>query len=187
MLRILLALVWIAVTVYAIADWLRTSEEDTPARLNRQMWMLMIILTIPMYSLGSIAWIVLKIIARAEENGSAATGGGLFRRPNRPASQTPVAPDDDPDFLFKLERDLQRKRREEEARKDSQTVEASSVQEFFGEDEQNLEDDTQDPEFEDCLPDGSGAARADDTNETDVFDDSGDDASENGSNSNTPN
>ena len=42
----------------------------------------------------------------------------MFNRPSRGASQQPapepLAPDDDPDFLFKLERDIRRRRAEEE-------------------------------------------------------------------------
>ena len=43
--------------------------------------------------------------------------GTTFRRPQRPR---PMAPDDDPEFLFRLERDIQRKRREDERRAQEQ-------------------------------------------------------------------
>ena len=36
------------------------------------------------------------------------------------APKRPTAPDDDPEFLFRLERDIQRKRREEERRRREQ-------------------------------------------------------------------
>ena len=34
-----------------------------------------------------------------------------------PGPKGPVAPDDDPEFLFRLERDIQRKRRQEQQRR----------------------------------------------------------------------
>ena len=118
MLRILLVIAWVAVTVYALADWSRTSDEDCPARLNRQMWFLVILMTIPLYSLGSLAWIVLRLVAKAEAAGMGVPPVGPGRRGSASTGrEAPLAPDDDPEFLFRLERDLQRKRREEEARR----------------------------------------------------------------------
>lgn len=126
MLRVLLALAWLAVTVYALADWFRTPEDQMPARLPRLLWLLLILITIPSFSIGSIAWIVLRAVQRAEaERGGESVPGPVFGglgfpsfggastpddRGRSSAQTPPVAPDDDPDFLFKLQRDIQRQR-----------------------------------------------------------------------------
>ena len=62
-----------------------------------------------------IVWLVLRWGSRAEKTQQA--------RPHTPSR--PSAPDDDPEFLFRLERDIQRKRREEERRKRERGEDAS--------------------------------------------------------------
>lgn len=115
MLRILAVIVWIAVTVYAIADWSRTPEEELPARIPKAMWLVLIIVTIPSFSLGAIAWIVVRAVARSEAGQSPLPPIPSFPGPRAPKPQAappaPSAPDDDPYFLFRLERDIQRERR----------------------------------------------------------------------------
>lgn len=124
MLRVVLVLLWIAVTVYAIADWWRTPEERCPGRIPKALWLLLILLTIPSFSIGSIAWVILRAVARAEarQRGEIIDDEGLFSNMRErmtptaaPSAPAPVAPDDDPEFLFRLERDLARKRAEERA------------------------------------------------------------------------
>ncbi|MCI1787269.1 MAG: hypothetical protein LKI58_04265 [Actinomyces sp.] len=125
MFRVLLIIAWLAVTVYAIADWARTPEEEMPGRIPRILWLIILLLTIPSFSIGSIVWLIVRSVARAEAGGSGSGGvaGGrpILPRPQRAARPTapppPVAPDDDPEFLFKLERDI-RRRRAEEGRRD---------------------------------------------------------------------
>ncbi len=120
MVRVLLIIVWLAVTVFALADWARTSEEEMPGRIPRMMWLIILLLTIPSFSIGAIVWLVVRAVARAEarQNGELVEERPMFNRPSRGASQQPapepLAPDDDPDFLFKLERDIRRRRAEEE-------------------------------------------------------------------------
>ncbi len=123
MLRIVAIVLWIAITVYALADCVKTPEDQIPARIPKAMWLILIIITIPSFSLGSIAWIIVKAVARAE-TGQAPLPGLAF--PNSQRSYTPqgpdprpCAPDDDPEFLFRLERDIQRERKkaEEERRR----------------------------------------------------------------------
>ena len=52
MVRILGIVIWAAVTIYAITDWLRTPEDQMPAKLPKNIWLLLIILTIPSLSIG---------------------------------------------------------------------------------------------------------------------------------------
>lgn len=100
MIRVLFVLIWLALSVYAIADWARTHPEEMPARLPRMAWLVILVVTVPLLSLGSLAWVVMRAVASAEQKQA---------RASHPAP--PVAPDDDPEFLFRLSRDIQRERK----------------------------------------------------------------------------
>lgn len=133
--RVLMVVAWIAVVVYALADWYRTPEGEGPARLPRSVWLLIIVLTIPTFAIGAVAWIVLRVVARAEarQRGQVAETS-LFEEiktrlsgaGNSPSE--PVAPDDDPEFLQKLQRDIARQRareRDEAQKKHDQNMDNS--------------------------------------------------------------
>lgn len=110
MVRILGIVIWATVTIYAITDWLRTPEDQVPAKLPKNIWLLLIILTIPSLSIGSIAWIALRFVAKAEA-GEAPISFSVTRVPSEKQTPAPLAPDDNPEFLFRLERDIQRQRK----------------------------------------------------------------------------
>ena len=110
MLRIVLFVAMIALTIYAAADWHRTPEDEMPGKLPKQIWLMIILFTATIAAIGPIAWLVLRWVSRAEKKQT--------RAPEAP--KRPSAPDDDPEFLFRLERDIQRKRREEERREEEQ-------------------------------------------------------------------
>lgn len=134
MLRVAILILWIGVTVYAIADWWRTPEDRSPGRIPRALWLLIMVLTIPSFSIGSIAWVILRAVARAEarQKGEPIDEAGFFSgvkervAPTPPPASTPLAPDDDPEFLFRLERDLARKRAEERAAEEKAERERSA-------------------------------------------------------------
>lgn len=107
MVRIVLFVAMLALTIYAAADWHRTPEEEMPGKLAKPIWLLIILFTATLAAIGPIVWLVLRWVARAEK----------ARQSRAAPPERPAAPDDDPDFLFRLERDIQRKRREEERRK----------------------------------------------------------------------
>ena len=110
MVRILFFVAMIALTIYAAADWHRTPEDEMPGKLPKAIWLLIILFTATIAAIGPIVWLTLRWVSRAEKKQT--------RAPKAP--QRPTAPDDDPEFLFRLERDIQRKRREEERRKREQ-------------------------------------------------------------------
>lgn len=110
MVRILFFVAMIALTIYAAADWHRTPEDEMPGKLPKAIWLLIILFTATIAAIGPIVWLALRWVSRAEKKQTGA--------PKAP--QRPTAPDDDPQFLFRLERDIQRKRREEERRRHEQ-------------------------------------------------------------------
>ena len=110
MVRILFFVAMIALTIYAAADWHRTPEDEMPGKLPKPIWLLIILFTATIAAIGPIVWLALRWVSRAEKKQT--------RAPKAP--KRPTAPDDDPEFLFRLERDIQRKRREEERRRREQ-------------------------------------------------------------------
>lgn len=110
MVRILFFVAMIALTIYAAADWHRTPEDEMPGKLPKAIWLLIILFTATIAAIGPIVWLALRWVSRAEKKQTHAP-----KAPKRP-----TAPDDDPEFLFRLERDIQRKRREEERRRREQ-------------------------------------------------------------------
>jgi hypothetical protein len=96
MLRVILVLAAIGVTIYALVDCLRSDSAQLKG-LPKAVWILAILLLAPF---GAIIWLVVR---------RQSSGGP----PTRPAPRV-VAPDDDPDFLRKLEQE----RRRREGKKD---------------------------------------------------------------------
>jgi Phospholipase_D-nuclease N-terminal len=94
-LYLLIFVVQIALAAIALISCLSAEEEEIRA-LPRIAWVL-IILFFPL--VGSIAWFLAGKPAK--------TGGGSYAEPPRP-----TAPDDDPDFLRKLNTDQSRRDRE---------------------------------------------------------------------------
>ncbi|MFC8191413.1 PLDc N-terminal domain-containing protein [Cellulomonas sp. NPDC057328] len=93
MLRYLPYLVALALAIYCVIDVLR-SDERTRRGLPTPLWLALVVL-VPL--VGPVTWLVLR------RGGDGA--GPARRRPTRP-----VAPDDDPEFLRRL--DQERRRRE---------------------------------------------------------------------------
>ena len=110
MVRILFFVAMIALTIYAAADWHRMPEDEMPGKLPKAIWLLIILFTATIAAIGPIVWLALRWVSHAEKKQTCAP-----KAPKRP-----TAPDDDPEFLFRLERDIQRKRREEERRRREQ-------------------------------------------------------------------
>lgn len=117
--RVLLILAVVGLAVYALVDvW--GSEEDERGGLPRWLWVLLIVL-LPL--LGPISWIVVRVSARRSGAGPAAGPGpgGSRPKPPRPGPRRPsgpVAPDDDPEFLWRLEQEKRRQEREARAPQD---------------------------------------------------------------------
>lgn len=120
--RVALAIFVIAIWIYAFIDCARTDRSKMPGRLPKGIWLVMTAIPV----IGSVLWIGFSLRARF-----AGTGGYLtFGRP-RPESDGPIAPDDDPEFLARLdaqnrfhewEREQAEREREDDDGKEEQGV-----------------------------------------------------------------
>lgn len=90
-----IAVLSIALTVFALADCVQT-QDDKIRGIPKWAWIVLIVL-LPW--VGPITWLV---VGRDRTGGSA---------PQRPQRRGPSAPDEDPDFLRKLDEDIRRERR----------------------------------------------------------------------------
>jgi hypothetical protein len=106
MLRLLPFIFILGITVYALIDCLRTPDAEV-RNLPKLVWAAFIVI---FWLLGAVAWL---LFGRPRGGGSGRTVGLPGPRP-RPR---PVAPDDDPDFLRRLQeqRLLEERRRQREA------------------------------------------------------------------------
>lgn len=127
MQRVLLILVVVGLMVYALVDvW--GSEEDERGGLPRWLWVLLIVL-LPL--LGPISWIVVRVSARRSGAGPASGpgSGGSRPKPRRPGPARPsgpAAPDDDPEFLWRLEQEKRRREREARGRQEAKDDETEN-------------------------------------------------------------
>lgn len=92
MARVLFIVLLLALTIYALADWIARSRKWTPGRLNRWVWLAVIVI-IPI--VGPLAWIISGLVTRAEERQRA-------RRPHPRQPDLFRAPDDDPNRVADL-------------------------------------------------------------------------------------
>lgn len=113
-MRLLPYVVLIGLAVYALIDLWRSSPAERGG-LHPAAWVAIIVL-LPV--IGPIAWIALSRYLRAGPDGrpaprSPGSPGPVPPMPGRgapPRRRGPVAPDDDPEFLWRLERDSRRRK-----------------------------------------------------------------------------
>lgn len=111
MARIFIALVIISLTIYTFIDCLRTPAYATPARISKAAWALLTLL-VPI--IGPILWLFFKYQAVITSDTPISTSDIAGRlRTKHPSSHTPIAPDDDPEFLARLDAHNRRKAYEE--------------------------------------------------------------------------
>lgn len=107
-MRYLGFLLLVAVVVYTVTDIINAPDEDLHG-LPRGVWLVLVVL-IPV--LGSVVWFAVSLNGR-RSRGEALGGprNGLRTAPGGPAAgrQGPVAPDDDPEFLWRLEQERRRR------------------------------------------------------------------------------
>lgn len=146
MARVLMVVISVAITIYAVADISRTPKDELPARIPKPLWLLLAILLTPV---GGLAWIIVSRVTQAEARGGEINRGmwysdesaiktTRFRRPHHNPYYSP-APDDDPDFLWSLEKELRTLRSEEEIREAERRMDEAIA---ALENEKNLGDDS---------------------------------------------
>lgn len=109
-MRALLLAAPIIVTIFALIDLLLNGSPDRLRGIPKVAWFFLIALIQP--AIGALVWLFAGyVLPRIEAE----------RRGTPPSSPRPtyggqLAPDDDPDFLFRLKREEWRRRREQERR-----------------------------------------------------------------------
>ncbi|QAY69920.1 PLD nuclease N-terminal domain-containing protein [Xylanimonas protaetiae] len=106
--RVILTLAIIGLAVYALADLAGARKEETGG-LPKWLWAVLIVV-VPV--IGGLAW----IIFRRASGPAAAPQGGRGRQSSGPRREGPLAPDDDPEFLWRLKQQAERERRRREGR-----------------------------------------------------------------------
>lgn len=116
MVRLLPLLLILAFTLYALIDCLARDDQEIRA-LPKVIWVVIIILFTPF---GPIAWFLAgrpRSSARREAGGvpDDVVGGYSMGSPGGSAGRTgrPIAPDDDPEFLRRLDEQQRKQRRDE--------------------------------------------------------------------------
>ena len=111
-MRYLPFLLVIGLVVYTVVDVVNAEDEDRLG-VHPALWILGIVLLPP---LGSIAWLAVRFSRRSNRGARPPRGAGPQRPTYRPG---PAAPDDDPEFLWRLEQE-KRRRREREGHADDE-------------------------------------------------------------------
>ncbi|WP_052038764.1 PLDc N-terminal domain-containing protein [Actinomyces sp. S4-C9] len=119
MARVVIAILSLAVTIFAVADIARTPKDEIPARIPKPLWLLLAILLTPV---GGLAWIIVSRVTQAEARGGQVNRGfwysqdSAIKLPKRTyTNQDPYmygAPDDDPNLAWHLEKQMRQKRSE---------------------------------------------------------------------------
>ena len=124
MLRVLAVIAAFALLVYALSDFATSDERD---RGGIPKWLWVIIIVVLVY-FGPLAWIAYSRSRRSAAAAPTTRGGypGAAPRGRRRPGQ-PVAPDDDPDFLWRLARDQREQARKERGTGTGTAAEAPST------------------------------------------------------------
>ena len=119
MARVVIAILSLAVTIFAVADIARTPKDEIPARIPKPLWLLLAILLTPV---GGLAWIIVSRVTQAEARGGQVNRGfwysqdSAIKLPQRTyTNQDPYmygVPDDDPNLAWHLEKQMRQKRSE---------------------------------------------------------------------------
>jgi len=108
-MRYLPFLLIIGLVVYTVVDVVNADDDDRLG-VHPALWILGIVLLPP---LGSIAWLAVRF-SRRSQRGTAPSGGVAGAAPRQPYRPGPVAPDDDPEFLWRLEQERRRRQEREQ-------------------------------------------------------------------------
>lgn len=113
--RVIPIVIAVALTIYTFIDVLRTSGNSMPGRISKPWWAILVLI-LPV--IGPLLWIYFKNQAffRADNTITGDSFKGRFG--GRKKQTGPVAPDDDPEFLARLEAQNRRRAYEEKRREE---------------------------------------------------------------------
>lgn len=97
----------IGLAVYALSD-IATSDDRARRGIPRGAWLLIALVPLA----GAVAWILSSRAARAEGGPGGSGGSRPASGGGGPRRSGPLAPDDDPEFLWRLEQERIRRERE---------------------------------------------------------------------------
>lgn len=122
--RLILVIVLVAIVVYAFVVAVRMNPKNTPAGINKWVW---VIFTIVPPIVGSIIFLVANYVnnSRNRPKGTGPDYLGPLARDKGPRPG-PMAPDDDPDFLRELEEELRRAQYDKKLRDHEDDSDSSS-------------------------------------------------------------
>ncbi len=127
MARVAIVLLAATVTIYAFIDCARTPAEAMPGKISKPLWLL---LTAIAPLLGASIWLFFKyqkVLTSETPIGGKDLLQKLYRSGNK-KTKGPLAPDDDPDFLARLEARNRRKAFEEKQRAQNKKTPTDSEQ-----------------------------------------------------------
>lgn len=122
-----MALVIVALSIYALIDAIKTDSSSTPGRISKPIWIVFIAI-VPI--LGPLGWLLMKnqdLFKSSNPLNSQVADRGWFTKKDAPRG--PVAPDDDPDFLARLEAQNRRRAYEQKRAEEDPEYKAKSEQE----------------------------------------------------------
>lgn len=126
MARIIIALLIVALTIYALIDCVRTPASETPARISKPAWGALIFL-LPV--IGPSIWLYFKYRnTLTSDTPMSASDIADMLRSKRNTSSGPIAPDDDPEFLARLDAVNRRKAYEQRKAKEDKKSQGDSKQ-----------------------------------------------------------
>lgn len=105
-MRLLVYVVPVALAIYALIDFSR-SEPSERAGIRPLVWLAIIVL-LPV--IGPIVWIVISRTSGSSGRRAPRPSRGPSPRPWTARRPGPKAPDDDPEFLWRLEQERRRRR-----------------------------------------------------------------------------
>lgn len=114
MARVIPIIIGVALIIYAFIDAARTDSSKMPARISKPVWLLLIAI-VPV--LGALIWLFFKYqyIFKSDYK-MPSSGANPFSRTKKPTG--PLAPDDDPEFLARLEARNRRRAYEQRMREE---------------------------------------------------------------------
>lgn len=117
--------------IYALADVVQADEAEL-GRIPKWAWVLLVVI-VPVA--GPLTWIILSYQYKQQARGGAPAPQMRTPGTSRRRAARPVAPDDDPEFLWRLEKQQRIRRQAEQMRREAEQAAAEETDEQDPKDE----------------------------------------------------